>query len=821
LNRTTAVIHPDTTQASFTYAGAATEVVDEGSNSGGSTHVQKVYQSDGLGRLTSVCEVSGANQLGISNLPVACSQDISATGFLTSYAYDTLGNLNSVTQGSLTRSYTYDFISRLTQELNPESGTTTYAYDTGSHGDLYQRTRPKPNQTVSATVVATYSFDSLHRPTGTSYNDGATPSVTLSYDQSTGWGTGLSNYLGNLTSIYAANGTAQAVFSYDKMGRVAENWQCTPLNCGTSNFSLTFLYDYLGNVTSLANSKEGATYTYSYDTLGRATKLQSSLSDSNHPGTLATVNTYNPLGEVTQTTLGNGIVRNMAYDKRGRMTSLTDGSVYSYTLGYAPDSDILTGNDSINGNWTYSYDDFNRISASNKNSGAQIYSYAYDRYSNRWQQNSNPSYVFNANNQITSASGITYDAAGNVTADGFGNAYTYDAENRVVSMTGSKAATYVYDALGQRVRSTINSVPVDFIYNGGRAIDAVTATSWVWGDAGGSQLAAYANSTTYFNHRDWLGSVRVWSDVSGTSVGTCTGLPFGDGQSCAGTGPTPWRYTGLPYDSEDGLTHALFRQLSTTQGRWMTPDPAGMAAVDPTNPQSWNRYVYVSNSPLNHIDRSGLIAVGCGGELHQAADPWCGGGGSGGGGGEGGGFCDGSSDCNGTGGIFCDASGGCGAGSAGLLAGQIQNFQQSYGVYKNCVDFWYRCDANGNPIADPNVTTIWVFCEGTLAVVTCQPPAQAISGSLAFSSNIVYSGLTAANNGQPQPQQPQSPKSPQPNPPQPQDPNKFFSEKTCFYLDWGGSYLGIVAIPQTWEPVGWALGGGAVAVWAVSKVGGC
>ena len=363
-------------------------------------------------------------------------------------------------------------------------------------------------------------------------------------------------------------------------------------------------------MTSLVNSKEGVTYTYSYDSLARLKTLQSSLSDSNHPGTLVTVNTYNPLGEVTNATLGNGVVRTMGYDDRGRMTSLTDGSIYSFTLGLAGDSNILTGNDSINGNWTYTYDGFNRISASNKNSGAQTFTYAYDRYSNRWQQNAPqggpaPQYTFNGNNQITT-SGVTYDAAGNVSTDGLGNTYTYDAENRVISMGGNKTASYVYDGLGQRVRSTISSVPYDFIYNGGAAVDEVTASSWVWGDAGASQLAVYTNSTTYFNHRDWLGTVRAWSNVSGSSVGTCTSMPFGDAQTCTGTSANSWDYTGLPFDSESGMTHALFRQLSTTQGRWTTTDPAGMAAVDPTNPQSWNRYAYVNNTPTNAADPLGL-----------------------------------------------------------------------------------------------------------------------------------------------------------------------------------------------------------------------
>jgi hypothetical protein len=48
-----------------------------------------------------------------------------------------------------------------------------------------------------------------------------------------------------------------------------------------------------------------------------------------------------------------------------------------------------------------------------------------------------------------------------------------------------------------------------------------------------------------------------------------------------------------------------FREYSI-QGRWPSPDPAGLAAVDPSNPQSWNRYSYVLNNPLGLIDPSGL-----------------------------------------------------------------------------------------------------------------------------------------------------------------------------------------------------------------------
>jgi RHS repeat-associated protein len=141
------------------------------------------------------------------------------------------------------------------------------------------------------------------------------------------------------------------------------------------------------------------------------------------------------------------------------------------------------------------------------------------------------------------------------------------------------------------------------------------------GDAGALQLAAYNSSTTYFKHYDWLGTVRAWSNVSGASVGTCTNLPFGDGQTCTGTSPTPWHYTGQPLDSESNLEHFLFRQDSTTQGRWTSPDPAGLAAVSPANPQSWNRYAYVDDNPINGLDLSGLCDLVIGGFMQSPNSP--------------------------------------------------------------------------------------------------------------------------------------------------------------------------------------------------------
>ncbi len=101
-------------------------------------------------------------------------------------------------------------------------------------------------------------------------------------------------------------------------------------------------------------------------------------------------------------------------------------------------------------------------------------------------------------------------------------------------------------------------------------------------------------------------------------------LPFGE-QIAGGSGTTH-KFTGDERDSESNLDTTWFRQYSSTLGRWMHPDPAGLAAVDISNPQSWNRYAYVSNNPMNAVDPSGMsdcpdVKATCG---DNPDDPWSG-----------------------------------------------------------------------------------------------------------------------------------------------------------------------------------------------------
>ncbi|MGH9526509.1 MAG: hypothetical protein ACRD2F_07550, partial [Terriglobales bacterium] len=48
---------------------------------------------------------------------------------------------------------------------------------------------------------------------------------------------------------------------------------------------------------------------------------------------------------------------------------------------------------------------------------------------------------------------------------------------------------------------------------------------------------------------------------------------------------------------------------SPAQGRWLSPDPAGLAAVNPADPQTWNAYAYVANQPLEATDPLELLPI--------------------------------------------------------------------------------------------------------------------------------------------------------------------------------------------------------------------
>jgi YD repeat-containing protein len=393
LGRVTRVTNPDNSTALTTYTGAATQVQDEGN---GTQRVSRISQSDALDRLISVCEVatgpfvgaggsSSSSLIGSGGTPVACGQSIAGTGFLTTYQYDVLDNLIQVNQSGIgARTYAYDSLSRLTSASNSESGTISYTYD--ANGNAMTKIAPAPNQTATATVTTTYQYDQLNRLTQKSYSDGTTPTVTFIYDSISG--VTITNGIGRL--VRGSTPCSYDTKQYDRVGRVSYEAQYPYYCSAIEAFVFPYTYDLAGNMTS---SSDGYfhTYTHTYNTAGRLTAFTSSYSDPTDPPNFLSAVHYNALGLATSDTLGNGETESFSFSNRGKAQSATvsqNGSThYSFNISsFAPNGNILAASDSANGTWSYSYDQFNRLVGSNKNSGQAVFNYVYDRFGNRWQQ---------------------------------------------------------------------------------------------------------------------------------------------------------------------------------------------------------------------------------------------------------------------------------------------------------------------------------------------------------------------------------------------------------------------------------------------------
>ncbi|MHB1939134.1 MAG: RHS repeat domain-containing protein [Acidobacteriaceae bacterium] len=176
-------------------------------------------------------------------------------------------------------------------------------------------------------------------------------------------------------------------------------------------------------------------------------------------------------------------------------------------------------------------------------------------------------------------------------------------------LTATNSAQYVYDAFDQRVEKLGGSNPTEVVYFNGHPIALLNPSSGAWTDliwAGSNLLAEVPGSQTavpVYRLLDHEGSLVATTDASGNVTGTNLLMPYGE--TLASNTNDPYAFAGLYQDTEYGGDDAWYRNYSTEQSRWLTPDPYN-GSYDLNNPQSFNRYMYVNGNPLGYVDPSGL-----------------------------------------------------------------------------------------------------------------------------------------------------------------------------------------------------------------------
>jgi YD repeat-containing protein len=512
LNRITRVTHADTSHshADINYHQGTAQTCSAGTYGYGYSTVytdevgnQRQTFTDGLGRMIEVDEPNSSGTLNVN----------------TCYKYDILGNLREVDQGSLTRMYTYDMLSRLTNATTPEAKGNTRHFDyTTSRGGLCAG---DPNavcrRTDERAVTTTYTYDNMNRLTGKSYPHD--PSVTYYYNQASYNGLTIANKNGNRTGMSDAAGTT--AWSYDSMGRVVTEKGTIASVTRTISYS----YNKDGSLYSVTYPS-GKTVTYDPNAVGRPTNAKDLVNGINY----VTNATYSPQGTLASATFGSNITATYGYDSsRLWVNNIQAAKIspsttfFSLQPAYNTNGTVSGVTNALNSDYTtsYTYDNLNRwITA--KTTGIGIWGLAvpsggYDRSGNLLQVNVTQGYApglnisVNAYNQIT---GWNYDSAGNVTSDG---TYSYQWNDEgLLSNDGS--INYTYDGLGRR---EVRYSGTNFWFNQagqllGATINGGTTLANEYIYFNGMRVAANVpTNTIYYYFGDQIGSLRTVTDSSG------------------------------------------------------------------------------------------------------------------------------------------------------------------------------------------------------------------------------------------------------------------------------------------------------------------
>ena len=103
-------------------------------------------------------------------------------------------------------------------------------------------------------------------------------------------------------------------------------------------------------------------------------------------------------------------------------------------------------------------------------------------------------------------------------------------------------------------------------------------------------------------HQDQIGSTRLITNSSGSSVATYQFDSYGNLMASTGTITTQVRFAGQYQDSESGLFYMRARYHDPTTGQFLSKDPLVTKTKEP--------YAYVADNPLNASDSSGLATGG-------------------------------------------------------------------------------------------------------------------------------------------------------------------------------------------------------------------
>ncbi len=568
-------------------------------------------------------------------------------GYAVTFGYDAAGSRTSVTdnQGNTlwTGTWAYGIAPFLVGDTDMDSGAWGFTVD--PFGERTAWTDPKGQQFSE-------SYDALSRPL--TRTEPATPSDPGLFTQWT-WGSSASSHdIGKLAAVCTGpappagmsgscvtSGFAEN-WTYDSDGRLYQRAVTLP---AVGTYTYTWQYN---STTGLLQS-----LTYPMGSSGKALTLQygyahgylQSITDTLDSPNIVVwkADSVNPAGQITQETLGNGIVTTRAFDAVTHfLTAVQSGEgggtgVQNMSFLYDAVGNVTQRQDNDLGlTEDFYYDGDNRLSYSTLD-GKQNLSLTYDfmgNITNRSDVANNATWTYDPNHKHqvieagSTANEYTYDPNGNMISRAGSSiswtSYNYPSEINdsatgesvtfgygpnhhpwLETTQGSSGTTETYriGSLMDIVAGGSGSVDRDYIYAGNEPVavdnpaDGATGFYYFQTDQQGS-ISAITNQ---------YGKIAV--DESFTAYGarrnpTSWSGPPSSSDLATIAGITQRGYTFQRELGEQmGLNDMVGRVQDAVIGRFLSEDPTTPNATDP---QDWNPYSYVVNNPLTYVDPTGF-----------------------------------------------------------------------------------------------------------------------------------------------------------------------------------------------------------------------
>ena len=546
------------------------------------------YSYDNVGNATTVQDPVGqADTFAYEPTFSRLTQATDARQNGLNYAYDTKGNLASITYADYSReSFGHDAFGNTLTWTNRRGNVISFAYNAA--GQLTN----KHYTTSQGPVAFNYAYDAAGNlriavgPEGTN---------SLSYYTNTDWLQRI-DYPGGKYFTFEYNGAGRRARRTDQDGNV-----------------LGYVYDVQGRLSVMTNGTGQLIVNYEYDDASR----------------------------LHRKTLGNGVYTTYDYNAAGQVTNLVNSKADSTVLSAFAYEYDTSGRRTVmhvnqprpsqpGGTWTetYGYDPLGQLtsvtySASPTGGPGSTVTYAYDAAGNRTQVQSDAgggftdAYAANALNQYTTAGSATfnYDADGNLTYElstlnpQLSTSYGYDAENRLVSVsTSTDSWTYTYDSFGNRIATTHNGVATRYVIDpigmGNLAAEYDGAGSLVARYDHGRGLLQRIDATNQpaFYTFSTIGNTAEVTDQLGVPLNTYAFDPWGVPLRKTETVANAFGFIGALGVAHDqaGLEFMRARFYRTEIGRFIQTDPIGISG-------GINLTAYGGNSPVSHIDPMGTF----------------------------------------------------------------------------------------------------------------------------------------------------------------------------------------------------------------------